>query len=186
MVERILVPVRGGRRVAVAFYGHPGVYVTPSHEAIRRARAEGHEARMLPAVSAEDCLLADLNVDPGTDGFASYDATNFLVRPPLVDTSSGLVLWQICVVGDPTAVAGFRLDNLRVLMERLLEHYPADHEVIVYEASPYPVVDAHVDRVPLGSLVEASLTPMSTLYVPPAREREFDHEMAVKLGFSTH
>ena len=56
IVERMLEPVRAGKRVTAAFYGHPGVYVTPSHVAIRRARAEGHDARMLPAISAEDCL----------------------------------------------------------------------------------------------------------------------------------
>jgi uncharacterized protein YabN with tetrapyrrole methylase and pyrophosphatase domain len=186
IVERMLAPVREGRRVAAAFYGHPGVFVTPSHEAIRRAAAEGHDARMLPAVSAEDCLLADLNVDPGTTGFASYDATNFLVRPPVIDTSSGLVLWQISVVGDATAVAELRRDNVRVLVERLLEHYPADHEVVVYEASPYPVADAIVVRVALEYLADAPLTPLSTLYVPPASERGFDRETAARLGFSSH
>ena len=80
IVERMLAPVRAGRRVAAAFYGHPGVYVRPTHEAIRRALDEGHEARMLPAVSAEDCLYADLNIDPATTGCASYDATDFLLR----------------------------------------------------------------------------------------------------------
>ena len=40
MVEEILAPVRGGRRVCAAFYGHPGVFVFPSHEAIARARSE--------------------------------------------------------------------------------------------------------------------------------------------------
>src|SRR5919197_1068481 len=59
MVDTILSSVRQGRRVCAAFYGHPGVFVYPSHEAIRQARDEGFEARMLPAVSAEDCLFAD-------------------------------------------------------------------------------------------------------------------------------
>src|SRR5688572_19563545 len=52
MIERILAPVRQGRRVCVALYGHPGIFVYPSHAAIARARHEGHEARMLPAVSS--------------------------------------------------------------------------------------------------------------------------------------
>ena len=60
MVERILAPLAAGQSVCVALYGHPGVFVQPSHEAIRRARAAGWEARMLPAISAEDCLYADL------------------------------------------------------------------------------------------------------------------------------
>ena len=99
MVEAILTPVRAGRRVCAAFYGHPGVFVLPSHEAIRRARAEGFAAEMLPGVSAEDCLVADLGVDPAASGWQSYEATKFLERRPAVETGAALVLWQIGVVG---------------------------------------------------------------------------------------
>jgi uncharacterized protein YabN with tetrapyrrole methylase and pyrophosphatase domain len=186
IVERMLEPVRNGLRVAVAFYGHPGIYVRPSHEAIRRARSEGHQARMLPAVSAEGCLFADLGVDPATTGCASYDATDFLLRSPPIDPASSLLLWQITVIGDPNVVAEPRLDNVHVLVERLAEHYPLDHEVVVYEASPYPIGEPVIERVLLDGLPDAALTPLSTLYVPPATVREFNRETAVRLGFSTH
>src|SRR5205814_145574 len=76
MTETILAEVRSGADVCVAFYGHPGVFVYPSHAAIARARVDGFSARMLPAVSAEDCLFADLGVDPGTTGCQSYEATS--------------------------------------------------------------------------------------------------------------
>ena len=188
IVERMLAPVRAGRRVTVAFYGHPGVYVRPSHEAIRRARAEGHDARMLPAISAEDCLFADLGIDPATTGCASYDATDFLLRNPPLDTGSALLLWQITVIGDVPAVdsSAPRLDNVPLLVERLAEHYSRTHEVVVYEASPYPVAEAVIERVQLDSLHAAELTPLSTLYVPPATVRVFDPETAARFGFSTH
>jgi uncharacterized protein YabN with tetrapyrrole methylase and pyrophosphatase domain len=185
IVERMLAPVRNGLRVTAAFYGHPGIYVRPSHEAIRRAVSEGYDARMLPAVSAEDCLFADLNVDPATTGCASYDATDFLLRRPPVDSAGALVLWQITVIGDRNAVGEPRLANLDVLVERLVEHYPAEHEVVVYEASPFPVGAPMIERVALGELSKASLTPLSTLYVPPAGVREFDAAMAERIGFST-
>jgi uncharacterized protein YabN with tetrapyrrole methylase and pyrophosphatase domain len=68
MVDELLAPVRAGLGVCAAFYGHPGVFVNPGHEAIRRARAEGYRARMLPAVSALDCLVADLGIDPAATG----------------------------------------------------------------------------------------------------------------------
>src|SRR2546430_12234219 len=58
IVEEILALVRADLRVCAALYGHPGVFVSPSHEAIARARAEGYPARMLPGISAEDCLFA--------------------------------------------------------------------------------------------------------------------------------
>ena len=40
MAEEIVRHVREGKNVVAAFYGHPGVFVAPSHEAIR-IRAEG-------------------------------------------------------------------------------------------------------------------------------------------------
>ena len=80
VVEAILEPVREGRRVCAVFYGHPGVFVQPSHEAIRRLRADGLRPRMLPGISAEDCLFADLGIDPGTCGCQSYDATVWTPR----------------------------------------------------------------------------------------------------------
>ena len=184
IVERLLAPVREGARVAAAFYGHPGVYVTPSHDAVRRARDEGFEARMLPAISAEDCLYADLGVDPADGGCSSYDATDFILRSRPLDPTTGLILWQICVIGNPFAVTEPNYENMPLLVNRLLEAYPPEHEVTVYEASPYPIVAPVIERMPLHALATASITPLSTLYVPPASERPVDEELAEKLGFS--
>jgi hypothetical protein len=171
IVEAILEPVRTGRKVAAAFYGHPGVFVKPSHEAVRRARAEGHEARMLPAVSAEDCLFADLGVDPAAGGCASYDASGFLARPRPIDTSAALVLWQVAAVGESRAVPeGEHGRNLPVLARRLREHYPRDHPLVLYEATPFPVGGPRVERLTLGDLADATPTPQATLYVPPLGE----------------
>src|SRR6185503_1927061 len=102
MIVEILDHVRRGLDVCAAFYGHPGVFVAPSHEAIRRAREEGFDARMLPAVSAEDCLFADLSLDPARDGCQSYEASNFLIRRHVIDPSAALILWQVGVVGVET------------------------------------------------------------------------------------
>jgi precorrin-6B methylase 1 len=74
MVERILSYVRRGLNVCVVFYGHPGVFVHPGHESIRRARIEGFSACILPGISAEDCLFAELGIDPSKNG-QSFEAT---------------------------------------------------------------------------------------------------------------
>src|SRR5439155_1808739 len=105
MVERILAEVRTRAVVCAVFYGHPGVFVAPSHEAIRRARAEGHTALMLPGISAEDCLFADLGIDPSRFGCQSYEATDFLVHRRRIDRTAALVLWQIGTVGSVVAAA---------------------------------------------------------------------------------
>ena len=169
MIARMLDPVREGRSVCAAFYGHPGVFVYPSHEAIRRGRAEGLEAEMLPAVSAEDCLYADLEIDPASRGCASYEATDFIVRPRCFDASSALILWQVGAIGVVTYEKD-RLWNRRgieVLTEILLERYPAEHEVIVYEAATLALFDPVIVRTALARLPDAPVTVESTLYIPP-------------------
>ena len=166
MVELILAPVRAGRRVCAAFYGHPGVFALPSHQAVEQARTEGFEARMLPGVSAEDCLFADLGVDPATAGCQSYEATRFLEGRPAVEPRAALVLWQIGVVGSATHATKPVAPALGALVDLLGTIYPADHEVVVYEASPYAGIASLIRAVPLAGLAEA-VTPASTLYVPP-------------------
>src|SRR5581483_5311870 len=47
---------------------------------------------------------------------------------------------------------------------------PAGHEVVVYEASPYPGIDPIARRLPLERLTAADVTALSTLYVPPLEQ----------------
>lgn len=168
MVDEILAPVRAARRVCAAFYGHPGVFVLPSHEAIALARSEGFEARMLPGISAEDCLFADLGVDPASAGCQSYEATRFLEERPNVEPRAALVLWQIGVVGSADHSAEAEAPKLAELIDILCEIYPPAHEVVVYEASPYPAVRPLIRPVALAGLA-AAVTSAATLYVPPLR-----------------
>ncbi|MGH7859937.1 MAG: SAM-dependent methyltransferase, partial [Candidatus Binatia bacterium] len=184
MVERVLAPVRRGRKVCAVFYGHPGVFAFPPHEAIRRARAEGFEALMQPGISAEDCLFADAGVDPGVTGCQSFEATDFLLRRRRFDPTAALVLWQIGLVGveDVRDADLWSEEGLEVLVATLLETYPAEHEVVVYEASTLPITPPKIVRVALAKLQCAPVTAISTLYLPPLPERDTDLAMARKLG----
>jgi hypothetical protein len=179
----MLAPVRRGAWVCTAFYGHPGVFVDPSHDAVARARAEGYAARMLPGISAEDCLYADLGLDPGEDGCQSFEATDFLVHRRRFDPRSLLVLWQIGAIGVLTYRPGtlWSRRGLRVLREELGRHYRADHRVIVYEASPFPVCPPRIDELPLSRLPAAAVTIASTLVVPPTRALHSDQTMLDRL-----
>lgn len=183
MVERILECLREGQKVCAAFYGHPGVFAYPPHEAIRRARQEGFEARMLPGVSSEDCLFADLGVDPSRSGCQSFEATDFLIRRRKFDTTSSLILWQIGTVGNLTLQTELcDRKNLCVLTDYLEGFYGQEHEVQIYEAATLPVLRPAVDRLPLHSLRDAPVMPISTLYVPPKGCAELDGGMMQRLG----
>ncbi|MFZ1023234.1 MAG: SAM-dependent methyltransferase, partial [Thermoplasmata archaeon] len=184
MVERMLSPVRSGLKVCVAFYGHPGVFVYPSHEAIRIARSEGYEARMLPGISAEDCLFADLGIDPGRSGCQSYEATDFLVNERRIDPRSSLILWQVGLVGRVESLLDGLGDNrqgLSILRDVLVSYYSPEHDAVIYEASPYVVLDSSIRTVPLGRLLEAELSSASTLFVPPLPSR-VNESMLQRLG----
>ena len=178
IVEDILGRVRRGGEVCVALYGHPGVYAWLSHEVIRRADGEGISARMLPAVSAEDCFFADLGVDPGASGCQSYDATDLLIRRRELDPSAALILWQVAIVGRVDCVPEGDLSQLLPLLVEYLErYYPSDHEVVAYAASPYPFLKPIIRRFPLSSLPESEIPRLSLLYIPPAIRRAPDLEM---------
>ena len=137
MVERMLTCVREGLEVCVAIYGHPGVFADPPHEAIRRARLEGYEARMLPAISAEDCLFADLGINPGRTGCQSFEATDFLVRRHRFDTRSALILWQIGATCDLRFRTTRNLSGIRILTNYLQKYYGRAHKVVPMKRPNY-------------------------------------------------
>jgi Tetrapyrrole (Corrin/Porphyrin) Methylases len=184
MVEHIMSCVRAGQRTCAAFYGHPGVFAYPSHESIRRARAEGYPARMLPGVSAEDCLFADLGVDPAVNGCLSIEASDFLLHDRVIDTSSALVLWQVGVVGDWTYRAeGYKLDALPMLVEKLVALYGAAHESFIYEAATLPGLPPRITPIAVTHISPVYVNAGSTLYIPPLRPKALNRQIATALGF---
>jgi uncharacterized protein YabN with tetrapyrrole methylase and pyrophosphatase domain len=176
MVQRMLAAVRTGAYVCAAFYGHPGVFVNPAHQAIRRARREGFRARMLPGISTEDCLFADLGVDPSDRGCQSFEATDFLAYRRRFDPTSALILWQVGVLGEPgfPTEAGCRPERLRRLANVLLRHYDERHPVVLYEAAQFPVSEPNIRKIPLSKLAATRLWSITTLYIPPKPARPAD------------
>ncbi|MBV8081479.1 MAG: hypothetical protein JOY86_00685 [Candidatus Eremiobacteraeota bacterium] len=176
MTDRIVSFVKRGEDVCVVTYGHPAVSVYATHKAIERVRAMGASATMLPAVSALDCLIADLGIDPVAGGLAVYDATDFLFFRRSFDAASRLVLLQIAV----TAEAGFkpsgayRRDGLRALVAKLMRTYGRRHEVIIYQAAQFPITKPKIVRLPLADVPDAPVVVASTLYVPPKNNAPMD------------
>jgi len=167
IVETIVAAVVEGTDVCAVFYGHPGVFAYPGHEAVARVRAAGLPARMLPAVSALDCLVADLGLDPGQTGLQSYEATHFLQREPAVDAHALLVLWQVGMIGEAGGAATPGVGaRFRELIERLREQFGAEREALLYEASPYPGARSAAALFRLGDADLPTPSPVSTLCVP--------------------
>lgn len=182
MVAALLDEVRAGRRVCGVFYGHPGVFAQAPHRAIAQARDEGFEAHMEPGISAEDCLYADLGIDPGTFGCQHYEATQFMLFERCIDPSAYLVLWQVGIAGDRSLQRRATTPAfLALLVERLQRDYPPQHAVIVYEAATLPIATARIEGMALSRLVDARLHLQSTLVIPPAQAMRGDPAMLERL-----
>ncbi len=141
MVDEILVPAsRRAVTSARAFYGHPGIFVYPGHEA-RAARAPRRlrQRGMLPGISVPRLPLVRPRRRPGARRVPDLprDRLRAPGRAHARHQPRRFILLQINVVGQPAHVEQpdwSRLPRARRLPRRF---YPADHEVIGYEASPF-------------------------------------------------
>ncbi len=175
MDAAILADVRAGKRVCAVFYGHPGVFADVPHTIIRKAREAGYSARMEPGISSEACLYADLGIDPGRTGVQSLEATQFLLEDRQIDTRSLLLLWQVALTGDTSCTRFHAVpDELSKLVTRLQLDYPADHEVILYEASRLSVEPFRAEHLKLADLANAHFEEYTTLVVPPCAPHQPD------------
>lgn len=175
LTEFILATLDEHLHLCVVIYGHPTVFAQPALQAVIEARKRGYNAKVLPGISAEDCLFADLLIDPGTFGCQSFEATDFLIHKRKADNSSYLILWQVDVVGvldnpsshhDPS--------NTKYLVDYLSADYNLDHEVILYQAAQYPLFNPIIQKFSLCQLPEVQLTSISTLCIPPAKKSSYD------------
>lgn len=186
MTQRIVDTVLAGHQTVAVFYGHPGVFVQPSHEAIRRLQAHGVRAEMLPGISAESCLVADLGFDPGRSGCTQHEASSFLFYDVPVDASTPLILWQIGVLGDHTlSKLSTTTTALLALTEKLQRQFPASHLVAIYEAASYAFAKPRIEWCRVDSLPNQHYTAASTLFVPACRRAAPDHVSIEKLGLSS-
>lgn len=185
MCERILLEVRKGKNVCGAFYGHAGVFACVPHDSIKLAREEGYSAYMEPGISAEACLYSDLEIDPGSSGIQSYEASQFLFYDHQPNIASYLLLWQVALAGELTAKT-FKTDkkNIEALVNYLLNWYPPEHELILYEAAFLPLDTVRKERIKLSDLSSATLNLHTTLVVPPARKMRINKELVESLSVS--
>ncbi|VVC75196.1 hypothetical protein AQUSIP_04830 [Aquicella siphonis] len=183
MTRTILQALECGRHICVVLEGHPGVFARPALEAVIQARLAGHTAVMLPGISADAYLFSELQIDPGSAGCQSYEATDFLIHRRAFDGCSHLLLWQVSMIGILTRHdAHDHRRGTQLLVERLGEVYPDSHAVTLFEGSQYPHIASRIEKCPLKNLANAGISGMTTLYIPPARKPPTDMRMLQQLG----
>jgi len=179
----ILLNLKQGQHVCVVLYGHPSVFAQPGLNAVIQAKKKGYYAKILPGISAEDCLFADLLINPASHGCQSFEATDFLIRSRRLDPTCHLILWQIDIIGILTNPEKNDNKNGAVqLINYLKNAYPLDHEVIVYQAAQYPSFEPEITKLPLHKLPDMTYSRISTLYIPPTGQSLIDDTMLQKLA----
>jgi precorrin-6B methylase 1 len=182
MVDVMMAEVRAGKRVCGVFYGHPGVFAWAPHKAIEIARREGYPAHMEPGISSEDCLYADVGIDPATYGCQHFETSQFMLYRRCIDPSAWLILWQVGLAGDKTNRRFTTGPAYRqVLVDILTRHYPLDHQVILYQAATLPIQSPRIERLALEALPQAQVGMSHTLAIPPARVMDIDHDVLARL-----
>jgi len=173
ITQTILDELQDDITVCVVIYGHPCVFSKPGLDAVRTAKTQGCNTKILPGISAADCLFADLLIDPGDQGCQMFDASDFLFNHKTIDGRSHLLLWQIDAIGcDDQSSLKINAPELKQLTEKLLQHYPQQHPVTLYEAALYPTFSPIIMPVVLHELPTQPLTRRTTLYVPPNHNKE--------------
>ena len=182
-VELMMTEVRAGKKVCGVFYGHPGIFAWSPHKVIKVARAEGFAAHMEPGISAEDCLYADLGIDPGRFGCQHFEASQLLFYERRIDPTGYLILWQVGLVGD-LSLKRFSTGPAyrQVLVDVLSQDYPLDHEVIVYRGATLPIQKPRIQRIVLRDLPDATLTAEETVVLPPAAPLKLNLAMRERLA----
>lgn len=179
----VLEQLYKNKHVCFVLYGHPSVFSKPGLDAVKIAQQNGYFAKILPAISADACLFADLLIDPGANGCQSFEATDFLIHQRRVDVSAHLILWQIDAVGIINHESTNKhKQGILLLLNYLNRFYQLRDEIIIYEAAQYPGFEPKIVRTTLQHLPEIHLSSLSTLYIPPIVKALCDKTVLIKLG----
>lgn len=182
----IVEVVTQGFDVCVIFYGHPGVFVTSTRTATQVLKNEGYDVKMLPGISADACLYAELDLDPADTGCQSYECSRFLLTEREVDNSAALILWQLGLTGEHS-LEKFEpgKHGLEALTKLLLQSYDKSHKVCLYETSTLPGFEPRTDWVPLSELPKQSVNEITTLFVPACKSPSFAQNRLSWLGLDS-
>ena len=176
--DKILTELETYNFITVVLYGHPTIFADPGLQAIIAAQQNSIETIILPGISIENCLYADLKVDPGQFGCFHVEATELLLYDKIIDPTAHLCIWQPGMIGNRSAPKKNQKNkHLELLRIKLNKYYPDNHVSILYEASMYTGVEPLIHKFPLYDIEAQTIGTLSTLYIPPLPQRKPDLEI---------
>ena len=167
IADYVLLSLNRHENVCLLVYGHPLLLSHSVDYLLQQVDKHLVDVLVLPAISAFDCLLCDLEIDPFSGCFA-IDATELLYKNKTLDNSNHLILWQIGMINNSeTDATKERLTGMYVLQERLMQTYDAFQDCFFYEASLFPHFKPKITRTTLADMHQIPVSRITTLYVPP-------------------
>jgi tetrapyrrole methylase family protein/MazG family protein len=179
----IIKRLKEEKNICVVLYGHPAVHAKPAIDAVKAALDSGYNAKLLPGISAEACLFADLLIDPATHGCLSYDATELLIHDRIIDNNCHLIIWQASVIG--ALGHGHKHNNskgLTLLTNYLQNYYDEHHSVTLYSAAQYPGMSPSIRDIKLYQLKQENISRLTTLYIPPLELTHYNMDILKEIN----
>jgi precorrin-2 methylase len=171
--------------VVLAVQGHPMVFSYVPALLLDAGPLVGLEVQVLPGISADAVLLAELGIDPADHGLQAYECTDLLLRRRPIQSDVPLVLWQVGNLETRLHQARrSRPERLAGLVAWLTNFYPPLHPVTALHVSPHPGVPGWRRTLKLEDLpsIAGELHAAVTLYLPPVRRRPLaDPYLAVRV-----
>lgn len=171
IADKVIGCANKGDDVVYVDYGHPLFFNKIVELIIKKAEEGGIATKVYPAISAEDCLFADLKISPCDRGWMSFDASNFLNKEIPIYTYSHLILWQVGMINFHKKISNMdtekAADGLYSLLEKLSMSYGKSHNVILYEASLSPLKPSVIIEKRIKEIDISHTSTLTTMYVPP-------------------
>jgi len=190
LAEQVISAAMTDPPVALAVYGHPTVLVMPSKMVRALASTFGLRVKILPGISALDCLIVDLDIDLGTNGIVMYETNYVLVHRPPLDPFIPCLLWQAGVAETRLySSKPSRPERFQRLQDYLLQYYRHTHKIALAISATSPQVGPHITWVHVDQLVQSykNITALSTLFIPAERKRKIvDSQLAALLDDPAH
>lgn len=181
IAAKVIKEAKRNPPVALAVYGHPLVYVKPSRILIDRCPDLGLRVKVLPGVSAMDCLYVDLKLDPSAKGIQMYEATDALLKQHPLQPDVPCILWQIGALETRLHLPyNSKPHRFKRIKEYLMKFYPPKHKLTIATTSTNLRSKSSLITFPLDEFedMHKKIKRLATLYIPPVSQQSIkDHEL---------
>lgn len=168
IAEKVISSFNNENNICLVFYGHPLLLADSVSMIIEEAKAIDINVQTLPGISSFDCLLADLELK--LDGCCFLAEASHLINNHIqIDITHHVILWQIGTIGINSPPSDINKGNISKLKNVLLEYYPPNSPLFLYEAAIYPHLKPLIEKTIVDSITNHEISTITTAYLPPVR-----------------